>query len=174
MMARSDPLHPRAGYRSARPTTAVLKIQLATRGRSSARPMQYKGCFPAVNAEVAKSDIFATCNSLKSQGRPRLIVPISKLRATTLKLWPGHQPIIQEFRHPDRCGSARGRSLRQSRLSQSVGVSGEIFRAKPRHSILEIGNAQLGIELKCTCNPPSRIVQTPGGGVACGGDSDRA
>jgi hypothetical protein len=34
MMARSDPLHPRAGYRSARPTTAVLKIQLATRGRS--------------------------------------------------------------------------------------------------------------------------------------------
>src|SRR5215470_2852463 len=34
MMARSDLLHARAGYRSARPTTSVLKIQLATRGRS--------------------------------------------------------------------------------------------------------------------------------------------
>src|SRR5262249_40756313 len=61
-------------------------------------PMQYKGCFPGVNAEVAKSDIFATCNPLKSQGRSRLIVLVSKLRATTLKLWPGHQPIMQEFR----------------------------------------------------------------------------
>src|SRR6185369_1079038 len=34
MMARSDLLHARAGYRSARPTTAILKIQLATHGRS--------------------------------------------------------------------------------------------------------------------------------------------
>ena len=34
MMARSDLLHARAGCRSARPTTAILKIQLATRGRS--------------------------------------------------------------------------------------------------------------------------------------------
>src|ERR1700752_1848181 len=34
MMARSDLLHARAGYRCARPTTAVLKIQLATHGRS--------------------------------------------------------------------------------------------------------------------------------------------
>ena len=34
MMARSDLLHTRAGYRSARPTIAILKIQLATRGRS--------------------------------------------------------------------------------------------------------------------------------------------
>src|SRR6201986_4051906 len=34
MMARSDLLHPRAGYRCARPATAVLKIQLATHGRS--------------------------------------------------------------------------------------------------------------------------------------------
>src|ERR1700760_2216894 len=33
MMARSDLLHAGAGYRSARPTT-VLKIQLATHGRS--------------------------------------------------------------------------------------------------------------------------------------------
>src|ERR1700756_35403 len=33
IMARSDLLHARAGYRSARPTT-VLKIQLATHGRS--------------------------------------------------------------------------------------------------------------------------------------------
>jgi hypothetical protein len=60
--------------------------------------MQYKGCFPAVNAEVAKRDIFATRNPLKSRGSPRLIVQISKLRATTLKLWLGHQPIMQEFR----------------------------------------------------------------------------
>jgi len=36
MMARSDLLHARAGYRSARPTT-VLKIQLATHGRSIQR-----------------------------------------------------------------------------------------------------------------------------------------
>src|ERR1700747_3196017 len=34
MMARSDLLHTRAGYRSARPITAILKIQLATHGRS--------------------------------------------------------------------------------------------------------------------------------------------
>ena len=34
MMARSDLLHTRAGYRCARPTIAILKIQLATRGRS--------------------------------------------------------------------------------------------------------------------------------------------
>src|SRR6201998_2005988 len=33
MMARSDLIHARAGYRSARPTT-VPKIQLATHGRS--------------------------------------------------------------------------------------------------------------------------------------------
>src|ERR1700746_2027953 len=33
MLARSDLLHARAGYRSARPTT-VPKIQLATHGRS--------------------------------------------------------------------------------------------------------------------------------------------
>src|ERR1700756_3761192 len=33
IMARSDLLHARAGYRSARPTT-VLRIQLATHGRS--------------------------------------------------------------------------------------------------------------------------------------------
>src|ERR1700740_1512061 len=33
MMAKSDLLHARAGYRSARPTT-VQKIQLATHGRS--------------------------------------------------------------------------------------------------------------------------------------------
>src|ERR1700741_5345655 len=41
MMARSDLLHARAGYRSARPTT-VLKIQLATHGpvrRASAYPL---------------------------------------------------------------------------------------------------------------------------------------
>jgi hypothetical protein len=58
--------------------------------------MQHIGCFPAVNAEVAKRDIFATRNSLKSRGTPTLIVPISKLRATTLKLWPGHPPSLQE------------------------------------------------------------------------------
>jgi hypothetical protein len=57
--------------------------------RRSARAIQDKGWFPAVNAEVAKRDILATLNSLKSQGRPRLIVPMSKLRAATLKLWPG-------------------------------------------------------------------------------------
>src|SRR5215467_12950475 len=34
MMARSDLLHARAGYRSARPVTATLQIQLATHGRS--------------------------------------------------------------------------------------------------------------------------------------------
>src|SRR5215467_3529282 len=34
MVARSDPLHARAGYRSARPVTATPKIQLATHGRS--------------------------------------------------------------------------------------------------------------------------------------------
>ena len=34
MMARSDLLHTRAGYRCARPTIAILKIQLATHGRS--------------------------------------------------------------------------------------------------------------------------------------------
>ena len=33
MMARSDLLHARAGYRSARPVTATLQIQLATHGR---------------------------------------------------------------------------------------------------------------------------------------------
>jgi hypothetical protein len=53
--------------------------------------MQYKTCFPAVNAEVAKRDIFATRNPLKSRGRPRLISPISKLR---------HRSIIREFRRP--------------------------------------------------------------------------
>jgi hypothetical protein len=40
-MARSDLLHARAGYRSARPTT-VLKIQLATHGRSIQSGQQRK------------------------------------------------------------------------------------------------------------------------------------
>src|SRR6516162_6007626 len=34
MVARSDPLHARAGYRSARPVAAAQQIQLATHGRS--------------------------------------------------------------------------------------------------------------------------------------------
>jgi hypothetical protein len=34
IMARSDLLHARAGYRSARPVTATPQIQLATHGRS--------------------------------------------------------------------------------------------------------------------------------------------
>jgi hypothetical protein len=50
--------------------------------------IEYVACFQresvggsnAINAEVAEGDIFATCNSSKSRGRPRLIVPISKLR----------------------------------------------------------------------------------------------
>jgi hypothetical protein len=31
-----------------------------------------------IDAEVAKRDIFATCNSLKSRGRSRLMSPIGK------------------------------------------------------------------------------------------------
>jgi len=46
MMARSDLLHARAGYRSARPTT-LLKIQLATHGQSiqlgQGRPSEMRG-----------------------------------------------------------------------------------------------------------------------------------
>ena len=61
---------------------------------------------PALSHRVAKCDVFATRNSLKSRERPRLTVLISKLRATTPKLWPGHQPTIQEFRRvtPDQTG----------------------------------------------------------------------
>src|ERR1700747_2219183 len=49
MMARSDLLHARAGYRSARPTTAILKIQLATHGRSI-----QKGPVPDIEAREAR------------------------------------------------------------------------------------------------------------------------
>src|ERR1700751_4491967 len=57
MMARSDLLHARAGYRSARPTT-VLKIQLATHGRSiqmgqrrRSRPVLQMSAYPPTAAE---------------------------------------------------------------------------------------------------------------------------
>jgi hypothetical protein len=59
--------------------------------------MWYKGCLQAHNAEVANSDIFATRNPLESQERRRILSPISKVCAVTLKLWSGHQSITQNY-----------------------------------------------------------------------------
>jgi hypothetical protein len=95
--------------------------------------MQYKGCFPAVNAEVAKRDIFATCNSLKSQGRPRLIVPISRLRATTMARPPTDHTRIPS---PD-FGSNRPTKSRSSLHPQSVLHAGS-RRQVERGQLVEI------------------------------------
>src|SRR5258706_3655837 len=56
-----------------------------------------QSCLQPHNAEVANFDIFATRNPLESQERRRILSPISKLCAVTLKLWSGHQPITQNY-----------------------------------------------------------------------------
>src|SRR4029077_5737678 len=65
MMARSDLLHARAGYRSARPVAATLKIHLATHGRSiqmghkqrseHARTSVIRALYPNADAVTARS-----------------------------------------------------------------------------------------------------------------------
>jgi hypothetical protein len=58
MMAGSDLLRARAGYRSARPTTAILKIQLATHGRSIQRGhfRTFFGCRPKLCQRASVTD----------------------------------------------------------------------------------------------------------------------
>jgi hypothetical protein len=81
-------------------STELYRTRLNPIRKGRLRRMRYQACSPAVNAEVAKRGIFATRNPLKSRGRPRLISPISKLRAASLKLWPDHRSIMREFRRP--------------------------------------------------------------------------
>src|ERR1017187_7841142 len=50
------------------------------------RPMRYKGCHQAHNAQVAICDLFTTRNSLKLQRRRKVFSPIRKVRAISLKL----------------------------------------------------------------------------------------
>jgi hypothetical protein len=50
------------------------------------RPMRYKGCHQAHNAQVAICALFTTRNSLKLQGRRKVFSPIGKVRAISQKL----------------------------------------------------------------------------------------
>src|ERR1700676_959081 len=50
------------------------------------RPMQYKGCQQAHNAQVVICALFTTRNSLKLQGRRKVFSPIRKVRAISQKL----------------------------------------------------------------------------------------
>src|ERR1700704_6088250 len=51
------------------------------------RPMQYKGCHQAHNAQVVMCALFTTRNSLKLQGRRKVFSPIRKVRAMSQKLY---------------------------------------------------------------------------------------
>src|ERR1039457_926657 len=50
------------------------------------RPMRYKGCHQAHNAQVVICALFTTRNSLKLQGRRKAFSPIRKVRAISQKL----------------------------------------------------------------------------------------
>ncbi len=50
------------------------------------RPMRYKGCPQAHNAQVVICALFTTRNSLKSQGRRKVFSPVRKVRAISQKL----------------------------------------------------------------------------------------
>jgi len=50
------------------------------------RPMRYKGCHQAHNAQVAICALFTTRNSLKLQGRRKVFSPVRKVRAISQKL----------------------------------------------------------------------------------------
>jgi hypothetical protein len=50
------------------------------------RPMRYKGCHQAHNAQVAICALFTTRNSLKLQGRRKVLSPVRKVRAISQKL----------------------------------------------------------------------------------------
>src|SRR6267142_1825158 len=51
------------------------------------RPMRYKGCHQAHNAQVVICVLFTTRNSLKLQGRRKVFSPIRKVRAMSQKLY---------------------------------------------------------------------------------------
>ena len=51
------------------------------------RPMRYKGCHQAHNAQVEICALFTTRNSLKLQGRRKVFSPIRKVRAISQKLY---------------------------------------------------------------------------------------
>jgi hypothetical protein len=51
------------------------------------RPMRYKGCHQAHNAQVAICALFTTRNSLKLQGWRKAFSPIRKVRAKSQKLY---------------------------------------------------------------------------------------
>src|SRR5216683_1139459 len=51
------------------------------------RPMRYKGCRQAHNAQVVICALFTTRNSLKLQGRRKVFLPIRKVRAISQKLY---------------------------------------------------------------------------------------
>jgi hypothetical protein len=61
-------------------STELYRTRLNPIRKGRLRRMRYQACSPAVNAEVAKRDIFATRNPLKSRGRPRLISPQASCR----------------------------------------------------------------------------------------------
>src|ERR1700704_3345179 len=52
------------------------------------RPMRYKGCHQAHNAQVVICALFTTRNSLKLQGWRKAFSPIRKVRAISQKLYP--------------------------------------------------------------------------------------
>src|SRR5712671_1119773 len=51
------------------------------------RPMRYKGCHQARNAQVVICALFTTRNSLKLQGWRKAFSPIPKVRAISQKLY---------------------------------------------------------------------------------------
>ncbi len=55
------------------------------------RPMRYKGCRQAHNAQVVICALFTTRNSLKLQGRRKVFSPIRKVRAISQKLYSSRQ-----------------------------------------------------------------------------------
>src|SRR5258708_12825360 len=56
------------------------------------RPMRYKGCHQADNAQVAICAFFTTPNPLKLQERRKAFSPIRKVRAISQKLYSYSQP----------------------------------------------------------------------------------
>ena len=56
------------------------------------RPMRYKGCHQAHNAQVVICALFTTPNSLKLQERRKAFSPIRKVRAISQKLYSDSLP----------------------------------------------------------------------------------
>jgi hypothetical protein len=141
MMARSDLLHARAGYRSARPVAATLKIQLATHGRSiqlghslQKRDVRARSALPLTATEERTSRFGSFVPNWEVTGKHKpnvLVVDIPALAGTAFeRASPGrssrkrrcldHRHCVQGARRkPPQCRASARTSTRTTRSRHS-------------------------------------------------------